>query len=179
MKAEDRLPSRQRPLSCRPRPFHPHHHSRHHTDSVGIQRTDPVNFQRKERRTPPIVIVSLIDILAILLIFFIVTTTFRTNDSLLQINLPKASNLGDSDNHEPRVSLVLGKDGQISFDQQIVPIEALSATLKHFRTTHADKKIELKADEATPLGIMVKVWEAATKAGVEVNELPLRISIQD
>ena len=46
-----------------------------------------MKFYLKKRRSPSVPIVTLIDILAILLIFFIVTTTFKTKDSLVQVNL--------------------------------------------------------------------------------------------
>ena len=36
-----------------------------------------MRFYTRKKRTPQLIIVSLIDILAILLIFFIVSTTFR------------------------------------------------------------------------------------------------------
>jgi len=59
-----------------------------------------MRFDTRKRRTPSIVIVSLIDILAILLIFFIVTTIFRKEQPRLQINLPEsktAENLASED----------------------------------------------------------------------------------
>ena len=42
-------------------------------------------------------IVTLIDILAILLIFFIVTTTFKKNESLVKVNLPRSSALASGE----------------------------------------------------------------------------------
>jgi biopolymer transport protein ExbD len=64
-----------------------------------------MRFHTRKRRTPSIIIVSLIDILAILLIFFIVTTTFRKEQPRLQINLPEsktAENVASEDQEHVR-----------------------------------------------------------------------------
>ena len=124
-------------------------------------------------------IVTLIDILAILLIFFIVTTTFKTRDSLVQVNLPRSSELGGSSTSEKRTALALGKDGSVSLGDRIVPIEELSAALEEFKTTRPQDRLELKADDGAPLGLMVRVWDSATRAGLKIDDLPLRILIED
>ena len=49
-----------------------------------------MRFYTRKKRSPQLIIVSLIDILAILLIFFIVSTTFRKEQPRLQINLPES-----------------------------------------------------------------------------------------
>ncbi|NUN53234.1 MAG: biopolymer transporter ExbD, partial [Planctomycetaceae bacterium] len=78
-------------------------------------------------------IVTLIDILAILLIFFIVTTTFKTKESLVQVNLPRSTEMGEGTTAERRVPLALGKDGRISLGERVVPLESLAAALGEFR----------------------------------------------
>ena len=61
----------------------------------GIARgSSAMRFYAKRKRTPQVIIVSLIDIFAILLIFFIVTTTFKTAESELSI---KTSGIQDRD----------------------------------------------------------------------------------
>lgn len=138
-----------------------------------------MKFYLKRRRSPSVPIVTLIDILAILLIFFIVTTTFKTKESLVQVNLPRSSEMGEGASAETRVSLALAKDGSISLGDRLVPIEDLSAALGEFRQTRPNDRLELKADEGAPLGMMVKVWDAATQAGLKIDDLPLRILIED
>lgn len=138
-----------------------------------------MNFQRKKRRSPAIAIVSLIDILAILLIFFIVTTTFKTHESLLQVNLPRSSEMGGAGAAERRVPLVLGKDGQVSLGDRVVPMESLAAALGEFKSTRPQDRIELKADEGAPLGLIVKVWDAVTQAGLDIDDLPLRVLLEN
>jgi len=138
-----------------------------------------VNIYRKRRTSPAVSIVSMIDILAILLIFFIVTTTFKKNESLVKVNLPRSSEMSSGVAKESRVPLALGKDGQVSLGPTVVPIESLSNALREFKNTRPGEKLELKADEGAPLGLIVKVWDAATLAGLEIGDLPLRILLSE
>ncbi len=138
-----------------------------------------MNFYRKKRRPPAIVIVSLIDILGILLIFFIVTTTFKTPESLVRVKLPRSSEAGRGGEAERRVPLALAKDGSVSLGDRIVPIESLAAALGEFKAARPLDRIELKADEDASLGLMVKVWDAAAQAGLDIDDLPLRILLED
>ncbi len=138
-----------------------------------------MNFRRKSRRNPTVPIVTLIDILAILLIFFIVTTTFKTRESLVKVNLPKAAELGSGAEAPRRIPLALARDGSVSLGDRLVPLEALSGALAEFRATQPQQELELKADEGAPLGLMVKVWDAATRAGLEIGDLPLRILLEE
>ena len=124
-------------------------------------------------------IVTLIDILAILLIFFIVTTTFKTKESLVKVNLPTSSELGADASVETRQALSLGKDGSISLGQQRITMEQLPSALRQFRQQNPNGRLELKADEDAPLGLMVKVWDAANQAGLEIGDLPLRILLEE
>jgi biopolymer transport protein ExbD len=57
-----------------------------------------MRFYVKRKRTPQIIIVSLIDIFAMLLIFFIVTTTFKTAESELSIKLPESKTATQAEN---------------------------------------------------------------------------------
>ncbi len=138
-----------------------------------------MNIYHKRRQRPVVPIVTLIDILAILLIFFIVTTTFKKEESLVKVNLPRSSSLASGEDRERRVPLALGKDGRVSLGAIVVPIDSLAEALREFRNARPGEKLELKADEGAPLGLMVKVWDAATVAGLEINDLPLRILLAE
>lgn len=136
-----------------------------------------MNFYTKKRSKPNVPIITLIDILAILLIFFIVTTTFKKKQSLLKINLPKSGQLTSSGSAESRVPLAVTKNGEISLGQKIISLEEVSAALTQLKKNDPNAKLEMKADEDTAFGIMVKVWDAATLAGVEIEDMPVRIRV--
>lgn len=133
----------------------------------------------KRRQKPTVPIITLIDILAILLIFFIVTTTFKTKESLVKVNLPRSSEMAATGDATLRTALALGKDGSVSLGEQVVPMEGLAAALTQYKQANPEGELELKADEGAPLGLMIDVWDAATKAGIEIGELPLRILLEE
>jgi len=138
-----------------------------------------VNIYHKRRQRPTVPIITLIDILAILLIFFIVTTTFKKRESLVQVNLPRSSEMAAEVDPATRVALSLGEDGRVSLGDRVVSMEALPAALREFRRGNPESELELEADEGAPLGLMVDVWDAATRAGLEIGDLPLRILLEE
>lgn len=138
-----------------------------------------MNIYRKRRQRPAVPIITLIDILAILLIFFIVTTTFKQQESLVKVNLPRSSEVGTEETDaQRRVAVALSKDGNVSLGSQVLSLDELEAGLKRFRLENPDALLELKADEGAPLGKMVQVWDAASRAGLEIKDLPLRILLE-
>ena len=122
-------------------------------------------------------IITLIDILAILLIFFIVTTTFKKDESLLKINLPESGEQAATSSLDSRIPLALNEEGKVSLGQELLTIEQVPEALQKLLQQDPNAKIEMKADSETPLGLMIKLRDAVTKSGIEVNEVPLRIRV--
>ena len=137
-----------------------------------------MNFYTKRRRPPTVPIVTLIDILALLLIFFIATTTFKKKESLVKVNLPQSSQLSANGERDVRIPLAVSPTGEISLGEKFVRLDGLAAALSDLKASNPAVKLELKADQETPLGMMVKVWDAAIKAGVDIDEIPLRILLE-
>ena len=137
-----------------------------------------MNFYTQRRTVPVVPIVSLIDILAILLIFFITTMTFEEKKPLLNINLPKASNLSGASSAERRLTISVGEDETVYVGDREVPLDQLAVTLKALKARQPDVKLELKADEALPLGTLVGVWDAFNQAGIAIKDVPARILLQ-
>jgi biopolymer transport protein ExbD len=127
-----------------------------------------MRFYTRKRRSPAIIIVSLIDILAILLIFFIVTTTFKTSVPQLEINLPESRTAAASaaPNKEPLILRVKDLD-QLTLGPDVVTIEELSARLRASREKEPDRPIAMQADREAPFGVVVQVLDALKDAGVK------------
>ena len=127
-----------------------------------------MRFYSRKRRTPSIIIVSLIDILAILLIFFIVTTTFRKNQPQLQINLPesKTAEQAPAEKQEPAVLRVKSAE-QITLDEKAVTLETLAETLKSLREQAPSRPIAMQADREAPFGVVVRVLDALRDAVIK------------
>ncbi len=134
-----------------------------------------MNIYSKRRSLPAVPIISLIDILAILLIFFIATTTFKQKKTLLNISLPKASEMSGTAVLERRLTISVTADEEIFVGDDLVPIENLAAALLQLKRDNPEVKLELKADEELPLGLLVGVWDAFNQAGIALKDVPARI----
>ncbi|MEP6668499.1 MAG: biopolymer transporter ExbD, partial [Chthoniobacter sp.] len=75
-----------------------------------------MKFYARPRRTPQVIIVSLIDIFAILLIFVIVTTTFKKIQPQVTIKLPESKSAVSSDSSDEPVLLSITVDEEIFLD---------------------------------------------------------------
>lgn len=140
-----------------------------------------MSFYVKKRRTPVIPIVALIDILTVLLIFFVATTTFKKNqtNALLKISLPSAEALTPEIETTPRTPISVTAENQIYLASEPVALEELPAALITFRQKNPTARLELSADEAAPLGTLVKVWDALAAAGLKVNtDVPTKILLK-
>lgn len=127
-----------------------------------------MRFYTRKKRSPQLIIVSLIDILAILLIFFIVTTTFRKEQPRLQINLPESQSaeVVAAEKTEPLVLRIKSAD-EITLGTSPVAITGLEAALKTARKSEPNRPIAMQADREAPFGVVVKVLDALKQAGVK------------
>ncbi len=116
-------------------------------------------------------IITLIDIL----IFFIVTTTFKEQQSLLDIKVPQSSSLDGAATENSRITLAVSAEGILELDGKALEIEALANALRSIKVRFPERQLELKADEEAPLGVLIEIWDAAGSAGLKVADLPLRI----
>ncbi|MFK5923895.1 MAG: biopolymer transporter ExbD [Verrucomicrobiota bacterium] len=134
-----------------------------------------MKFYTHKRAQPTVPIISLIDILAILLIFFIATTTFKQKEALVNVALPKSTEMASSTEKNLRTTLSVSKDEQISLGEQPVTLETLAQALRVLKKAQPDLKLQLKVDKGVELGMVVKIWDEARKAKIEISDIPLRI----
>ena len=135
-----------------------------------------MNFYQKRRRTPVLQIISMIDILIILLIFLVVNTTFKQAQSALNISLPSSREMSlGTTAEEGRLSLVVTKDEKIFLADIETPAADLPAALAQLKSDRPGAKLELKVDEKASFGLLIQLWDALTKAGFKVNDVPARV----
>ncbi|MES2706253.1 MAG: biopolymer transporter ExbD [Verrucomicrobiota bacterium] len=134
-----------------------------------------MNFYQKRRRTPALQIISMIDILIILLIFLVVSTSFKEMQTALNVSLPSSREMAlGTAPVDGRISLsVTGEEKIHLADAEVSAIELPDALAK-MKTARPDAKLELRMDEKVSLGLMMKLWDALTKAGFKVNDVPVR-----
>ncbi len=125
-----------------------------------------MRFYTRKRRSPVIVIVSLIDILAILLIFFIVTTTFKKNLPQLRISLPESKSAEAGEARQDPLILAIQDENNLQLDGQAVPLEGLAGALKEARERSPDRPVAMQADEGVPFRVIITVIDALREAGI-------------
>ena len=123
-------------------------------------------FYTRKRRSPVLVIVSLIDILAILLIYFIVTTTFKKNIPQLKIALPESKSAAAAENKEEPLMLEVKDEQTMQLDGRPVTMEALAAELRSANEANPARGIALQADESVPFRVIVGIIDALRDAGI-------------
>ncbi len=126
-----------------------------------------MNFYRRKRRMPQVIIVSLIDIFAILLIFVIVTTTFKKAQPQVAIRLPESKQAVTKERSEDPMILSISPDEQIFLDDQPVGLAALGLALKPMLAMQPPRTIAMKADTKVSYGFLIKVLDALRDAGVK------------
>jgi biopolymer transport protein ExbD len=127
-----------------------------------------MRFYTKRKRTPQIIIVSLIDIFAILLIFFIVTTTFKTAQSQLSINLPESKTSTETQSSQQPLILAITKDEKIYLgDKSIASVDELASSLKDSQQKDPNRAIAMSASKEVSFGFLIQVLDALKEAGIK------------
>lgn len=136
-----------------------------------------MKFHRPPRPKSYVQVIPLIDILLILLIFFVVSTSFKKPRATLQINLPTVKDIPTDSVTEPRSILAVDALGNITLDSLNVPEGLLESYLTAFQKQNPGRKLELEADKKLPLERLLSVWDSLVKAGIEIKDVPARITI--
>jgi len=124
-----------------------------------------MQFPRKARRSPVINIINLIDVLVVLLIFYIATTVFKKSQPNINIKIPSSTTATTTQQTPPSI-IYITADGKFYLDDAPVTPEQLGQLLKDRKAANPDFKAAVKADTNTPLGMFIKVYDAANFAGI-------------
>jgi biopolymer transport protein ExbD len=125
-----------------------------------------MKFYTKQRRTPTINIVSLVDILCILLIFFVVTTVFKSDEPVIKLDLPKSSQGKPADPNAPIIIYVTEAEKVFLGDVPIEPSK-LGDALQKLHKELPNSKFALKSSKKAPFGLIIQVMDAVKSAGID------------
>ena len=126
-----------------------------------------MRFYTRKRRSPAVIIVSLIDILAILLIFFIVTTTFKKQQPQLEINLPESKSAAPvADATDEPVLLRVKSESEIFLGDEPISLAGLTDALLAMQASNPGQAIAMQADREAPFGVVVRVLDSLKEAGI-------------
>jgi biopolymer transport protein ExbD len=134
-----------------------------------VNPAQPVHFTsiRQRRRTPSVIIVSLIDVLLVVLIFLMVTTTFKKAEPILRLALPesKQAKPGASD-AKPFLIYVSTNAPYFYLGERPVTIDRLQTELESAARKEPQLRVLIKADRRSPLGEAIKLIDLAKAANV-------------
>lgn len=123
-------------------------------------------------------IVPMLDILTILLIFFIVHTEFKRQVSVLQLDVPQTHHLAGTQGDRNSILLEVADDGTIAFNGKLVPAEQLVAAVRELMKQNPQAKIQVSAAGGSSMARFVEVLDTLTAAGINVEQVPVRIDYQ-
>ena len=112
-------------------------------------------------------ITPLTDVCLVLLIIFMVTATFLTQNSGLDVALPKAASA--SELPAKQIELSVTKDGSVFLDGQGVATPQLRDALSTKLQQTSLKTVVIKADADVPYKHVVEVMDAARVQGADIT----------
>jgi biopolymer transport protein ExbD len=130
-----------------------------------------VKFYTRRRRTPQVIIVSLIDIFAILLIFVIVTTTFKKAQPQVTIKLPESKSAVSAEKANEPTVLSISEKEEIFLGEKPIALEQLASSVSALIAGNTKLSLAMSADERVSYGFLIKVLDALKEAGVKGNLL--------
>ncbi|KGJ97533.1 ExbD/TolR family protein [Colwellia psychrerythraea] len=121
-------------------------------------------FDDEQEMMSEINMTPLVDVMLVLLIIFIITVPVLTQT--VAVELPKVADK-TTPSSPTSLSLVITKQGQLLWQQQIVSREELTNIFADIVLQDPQPKIQLQGDAEVPYEHVVKVMALAQKSGVE------------
>ena len=121
-------------------------------------------------------IVPMLDILTILLIFFIVHTEFKRQVSVLQLSLPQTQHLAGERGDSQQALLEVGADGSLALAGKRLLPEQLVDALTELLQKSPQTRLQVAAADASSLGRLIEVLDTLSNAGLQVEQVPVRIA---
>ena len=117
-----------------------------------------MEFQRIQRKIPPVPIIPLIDIMAILLIYFALEFAPKKKRPVMDIQLALVQDSDITSNViEPAAVLAIAADGQITLEATRIDPDLLVNYLQVFRKQFPNRKLELEPDKGLPLEGFIRI----------------------
>lgn len=120
-------------------------------------------------------LVPMLDILTILLLFFVVHTEFKRQVSVLPLELPQTHHLAGEQGDADQVLLELDEHGTIALGGKHLKPEQLVPAVQELLQQNPKVKIQVSAAQGSSMGAFVEVMDTLTAAGLEVEQIPVRI----
>ena len=122
---------------------------------------------QKRKRTPTVIIVSLIDVLLVVLIFLMVTTTAKKKEPILKLNLPQSKEAKQGSSEvQPFIVQVTTNFPYFFVGDRPVTLDRLQSELAAAVKRDPKLQVAVKADRGAPFGEIVRIIDASKAAQV-------------
>lgn len=138
-----------------------------------------MEFQRINRKIPPVPIIPLIDILAILLIYFAVAYDPKIERHTLPIELALAHDSIVIEVTGSTSVLAVAADGSVTLDATRIHDSLLVDYLRVFKEKFPNRKLELEPDKRLPLEGFIKIQHALIEAGINPKDVYTRVKVPE
>ncbi|MBO8140993.1 MAG: biopolymer transporter ExbD [Firmicutes bacterium] len=120
-------------------------------------------IERERRRAPVVNIVPLIDVMFFLVAFFMVFTTFRTDPTGIQVDLPRAATAAVHETSELRITVT--QQGAFFINGQAASPDQVRSRVREAVARRADTLVIVSADRRAAYDHVVRAMDLAREAG--------------
>ncbi len=135
-----------------------------------------MNIYRRKHAMQGIPIVPMLDILTILLIFFIVQTEFKRQVNVLKVDLPRTENIAGETGNRNDILLELAANGQVALAGRVISTDEIPAAVQQLLAENPQANIQVGAADGSSMGKFIEILDTLSAAGLNVDEIPVRIS---
>lgn len=122
-------------------------------------------FQRRRpRRRPEINVVPLIDVLCFLVVFFMLFSVMKTNQTGMDINLPKAERVTSS-KADSQVVVSVNRDGQVYFEGRAMSKPDMQEQVRLAVGANPETLVIIKADRQALYAKIIETMDIVRKVG--------------
>ena len=122
---------------------------------------------RQRRSTPPVIIISLIDVLMVVLIFLVVSTTFNDHLPAIDLTLPNSRTQDPTAAGDGPLSIqIKAKPPHWEINGKVVTTFEMERIFRARATEKPDITLIIQSDKAAPFGAVVTARDTARVAGI-------------
>jgi biopolymer transport protein TolR len=107
-------------------------------------------------------VVPLVDVVLVLLIIFMITAPLLYRGIDIQLPSSETNTIAPDE----RLVVTVEKDGKVFLNKERVPQDNLEGAFAAARDRNPSVSVYLRADQAVPYGLVVRVMDAAKQAGL-------------
>ncbi len=105
----------------------------------------------------------MLDVVFIMLIFFIVTASF-IRETGVEVKRPESTTARKIEN--ANVLVAIRENGEIWMDNRRIDIRSVRSNIERIRAENPEGAVVIQADQHATAGLIVRVMDAARRAGV-------------